>query len=159
MRKKPIIYCRGIQSTNVIKVYDVVKSEKGPVLVLVSSYNVETIRSYFLLQEDIGGVSLKDYFIRYAFVIHIISNSTFRKQKQLTIEEFLQLAVKITRAVGDLHNEKVIHFDVKPGNVIYNPSTKVLKLTDLNHAAPVGCTATIFRGTAGSKSTVVIRMT
>jgi serine/threonine protein kinase len=87
------------------------------------------------------------------------SNSTCRKQKQLTIEEFLQLAIKITRAVGDLHNEKVIHFDVKPGNVIYNPSTKVLKLTDLNHAAPVGCTATIFRGTAGSESIVLIRIT
>ena len=40
------------------------------------------------------------------------------------------MAIAITKALGSIHTEQIIHKDINPANILYNPDTKEVKLTD-----------------------------
>jgi serine/threonine protein kinase len=46
----------------------------------------------------------------------------------LGISQFLDVALRLTAAVADLHRQGVVHGDLKPENVLYQPRTGALKL-------------------------------
>jgi len=84
-----------------------------------------------LVFEDFGGISLKQYLY------------THQPSLQLT----LQVAIAITRALVHIHDNKIIHKDIKPGNIIIKnldnelqktpevePSL-IIKLTDFSIAS------------------------
>ncbi|HAX75623.1 MAG TPA: serine/threonine protein kinase [Cyanobacteria bacterium UBA11372] len=75
--------------------------------------------SYALVMEDFGGVSLWDY-----------------TQKQaLSVVEVLDLAVQLTEILHALHQNRVIHKDIKPANILIHPETKQVKLIDFSLAS------------------------
>jgi serine/threonine protein kinase len=47
------------------------------------------------------------------------------QDKHLPIDEFINLAVQITEAVGAAHDENIIHRDLKPGNIMITPEGTV----------------------------------
>jgi predicted ATPase/signal transduction histidine kinase len=51
------------------------------------------------------------------------------------IQRFLDLALQLTQVLGDLHACHIIHKDIKPDNILYNPATRELKLTDFGIAS------------------------
>src|ERR671933_656782 len=91
---------------------------------ITRSLNLEgTIKAYELrkyqntqvmLLEDFGGESLKN----------LLSDHPF------SLLEFLHLAIQITDALGKIHQNKVIHKDINPSNIVFNPQTGQLKLID-----------------------------
>jgi predicted ATPase/signal transduction histidine kinase/CheY-like chemotaxis protein len=83
----------------------------------------ETIKAYELrkyentqvmLLEDFGGESLK-----------ILLND-----RPFALPEFLHLAIQITQALSKVHQNKVIHKDINPSNIVLNPQTGQLKIID-----------------------------
>ena len=48
---------------------------------------------------------------------------------------FLNLAVKITELLGEIHQGNVIHKDIKPGNILVNPHNGEVKLTGFSIAS------------------------
>ncbi|MCP5497464.1 MAG: AAA family ATPase [Leptospiraceae bacterium] len=74
---------------------------------------------YVMLFEDIGGVSLEKHC----------------KENKLSLKQFIDLAIKITEILGKIHSENVIHKDIKPHNIIINPKTNELKITDFGSAS------------------------
>ncbi len=64
-----------------------------------------------------------------------ISLSRLIPEKGFDIENFLQLAVKITNALAQLHQKKIIHKDLCPSNIAVNPKTGTLKLIDFGSAS------------------------
>ncbi len=83
----------------------------------------ETIKAYELrkyentqvmLLEDFGGDSLKI----------LLDGSPF------ALPEFLHLAIQITDALGKVHQKNVIHKDINPSNIVFNPQTGQLKIID-----------------------------
>src|SRR5271170_5393 len=50
-------------------------------------------------------------------------------RRSLPLEEFLRLAIAITRALGGLHARQLIHCDVKPANVVASAATGSVWLT------------------------------
>ncbi len=52
----------------------------------------------------------------------------------LELNKLLEIIIKITRALAYAHEQGVVHRDVKPGNIMYNPGTSFLKLTDFGIA-------------------------
>jgi predicted ATPase/GAF domain-containing protein/tRNA A-37 threonylcarbamoyl transferase component Bud32 len=52
----------------------------------------------------------------------------------MPVERFLELAVRIAGAVGDLHRQGVIHKDLKPESILVHESTLEVKLTDFGIA-------------------------
>ena len=52
------------------------------------------------------------------------------EQRRFALEETLEIAHKVAAALGELHAAQVIHKDVNPGNILYNPSTQEVRLID-----------------------------
>jgi serine/threonine protein kinase len=56
-------------------------------------------------------------------------------QGPMEIEQFLRVAIGLTRALGQLHNRSVIHKDLKPSNVLVNTATGHAWLTGFGIAS------------------------
>ncbi|MBP0018015.1 MAG: AAA family ATPase [Cyanobacteria bacterium SBLK] len=83
---------------------------------IIKAYSLEEWqRSYAIVLEDFGGISLKKW----------------QKQRdKLSLKEFLQLAIAITESLGQVHAQNIIHKDINPANIVFNPETKELKIID-----------------------------
>ncbi|MDB9515331.1 AAA family ATPase [Kamptonema animale CS-326] len=79
--------------------------------------------SYALIMEDFGGISLSTYLT--------IANED-QNNKSLSLIEFLPLALQLTDILNYLYQNRVIHKDIKPANILINPDTKQLKLIDFS---------------------------
>ena len=82
---------------------------------VVKAYSLENYQNTLvIIFEDFGGESLR----------------ILQEQQQFTLQEFLQIAIAITNALGNIHTAKIIHKDINPANIVYNPHTKQLKIID-----------------------------
>src|ERR687886_2629399 len=52
------------------------------------------------------------------------------QQRSFTLEEFLEIAIASTEILGQIHRANIIHKDINPSNIVYNPQTKQLKIID-----------------------------
>jgi diguanylate cyclase (GGDEF)-like protein len=68
-----------------------------------------------LILEDFDGVSIK---------------SLLGNKKKFDLKSFLEISAKIAETLGSLHLKDVIHRDIKPHNILINPKTGVVKITD-----------------------------
>jgi predicted ATPase/signal transduction histidine kinase len=53
----------------------------------------------------------------------------------MALDRFLPLAARITEALAALHQQEIIHKDLKPQNILINPHTSEVKLADLGLAS------------------------
>jgi predicted ATPase/signal transduction histidine kinase/tRNA A-37 threonylcarbamoyl transferase component Bud32 len=100
---------------------------------VVKAYGIALLRdSPALVMEDFGGASLGGML-----------------GGPLAIHRFLELAIRITRAVAEVHKSGVVHHDVKPANLIVHPETFEVKITDFGLATvpPAGVAEGRLRGT------------
>ena len=79
-----------------------------------------------LVLEDIGGRSLR----------HLLDESG-----PLSVETFLDYGIRITKALGHIHANGVIHKDIKPQNIIVNPVTGVVKIADFSISVAIALEA------------------
>ena len=69
-----------------------------------------------LILEDFGGQPLKQY---------ITSQKT-------NLINFLQIAIQLAQIVGELHQNQIIHKDIKPQNILIKPENRQIKLIDFS---------------------------
>lgn len=69
--------------------------------------------------EDFGGVSLKT-----------LINSSGDGTNRQSLQQFLPIAIKIAGVLGVIPTANVIHKDINPANIIFNPETGQLKIID-----------------------------
>jgi len=91
---------------------------------ITGSLNIDGVIRYYDLQkyqntlaivlEDIGGESL----------------DIILKDRKLSLAEFLSIAIKITKTLGEIHAANVIHKDINPANIVWNLKTDILKIID-----------------------------
>ena len=82
---------------------------------VVRAYSLEKYHNNrVIIFEDFGGESLKI----------LINNNAF------AVKEFIFLAIKIAEILGEIHSSHIIHKDINPSNIVFNPYTKQLKLID-----------------------------
>jgi PAS domain S-box-containing protein len=81
----------------------------------IKAYDLQPYQNTLVMFiEDFGGESLK----------------IWMKQKQFTLEEFLRIAIATTESLGLLHAANIIHKDINPSNIVFNPATGQLKIID-----------------------------
>ncbi|MEG4487899.1 AAA family ATPase [Microcoleus sp. D2_18a_B4] len=84
---------------------------------IVKTYSFDNYyNSFALILEDFGGQSLD---------IFIAAN-------KLSITDFLRGAIALSETLIYLHQVPIIHKDIKPSNIIINPATGKVKLTDFS---------------------------
>ena len=87
---------------------------------VVKAYSLEPYqRSLVIIFEDFGASSLK----------HLMNNSIGARHA-FPLPEFLSIAIKTTESLGRIHSSNVIHKDINPSNIVFNPETGQLKIID-----------------------------
>ena len=82
---------------------------------IIKAYGLQRYEnSIVILLEDFGGKSL----------------DLLMSEHQFSIEEFLVVAINIAKSLATIHAANIIHKDINPSNVVYNPETKELKIID-----------------------------
>ncbi len=98
--------------------YTISKNLKIPGIIHPLSLEVYG-NGYILVMEDTGEISLKEY---------IRTNS-------LSLGEFLVLAIQLADILQHLYQNRVIHKDIKPANILIHPETRQVKLIDFSIAS------------------------
>ncbi|MEH1837239.1 MAG: AAA family ATPase [Nostoc sp.] len=87
---------------------------------IIKPYSLEAYHNgYALVMEDFGGISLRQ----------------FTQGKTLTLEQFLPIVLQLLDTLHQLHQQRIIHKDIKPANILIHPVTKQIKLIDFSIAS------------------------
>lgn len=97
---------KSLDHPNIVKVFDCIHDEQKGQLIMI--------------MELIPGITLEDY---------VMGIETCM---MLPEQEVCYILHQLCRAVDYLHSQGVCHRDLKPDNVLINPKTKSIKLTDFN---------------------------
>jgi predicted ATPase/signal transduction histidine kinase len=93
--------------------YDILCSLSMPDV--IQAYGLEKLgNTAMIVLEDFGGSSL---------------SLCFERQRP-TIEQLLDLAIQATAALGQIHQYGIIHKDINPSNIVWNPRSGQLKIID-----------------------------
>ncbi|MCL1470770.1 trifunctional serine/threonine-protein kinase/ATP-binding protein/sensor histidine kinase [Argonema antarcticum] len=85
---------------------------------IIKSYNLEDLKhGIAIILEDFGGTSIKKAFL---------------SSKLTDLIEFMQIAIQLADTLGELHQNQVIHKDIKPANILINCETGQVKLADFS---------------------------
>ena len=55
--------------------------------------------------------------------------------KKLELDEFLKLAIRIVEILDNIHQHNIIHKDINPSNIVWNPETEMVKVIDFDIAS------------------------
>ncbi|MDZ8051390.1 MAG: AAA family ATPase [Aulosira sp. ZfuVER01] len=98
--------------------YDI--SKKLKIAGIVQPYRIENYRnSLVIVLEDFSGQSIKQF----------IDNN------HIDIVDFLKIAIHLAKTLFSLHENQIIHKDIKSQNIIINPETLEVKITDFSIAS------------------------
>ncbi|MDZ8188808.1 MAG: AAA family ATPase [Nostoc sp. ChiSLP02] len=90
---------------------------------VIKAYNLQRYEnSLVMFLEDFGGESLKLLMCDLA--------SPAQSNRQFFLKEFFSIAIKITESLVAIHAANIIHKDINPSNIVYNPETGQLKIID-----------------------------
>ncbi len=82
---------------------------------VVRCYGFETDQKHWaLVQEDFGGEPI----------------AAMIREPQHELRTRLEMAISLVRGIDDLHSKSVIHKDINPANVVWNPDSGELKIID-----------------------------
>ncbi|MEG4801456.1 AAA family ATPase [Microcoleus sp. ARI1-B5] len=81
----------------------------------IKAYDLQQYQNTLVMfVEDFGGESLK----------------IWTQQQKFTIEELLRIAIATAESLGQIHAANIIHKDLNPSNIVFNPATRQLKIID-----------------------------
>ncbi|RDH84597.1 MAG: hypothetical protein DIZ80_03775 [endosymbiont of Galathealinum brachiosum] len=73
----------------------------------------------FIAMDYVEGVPLSDF---------------TQKNKLLPVREVYRILQVVADALGYAHSQNIVHRDIKPGNIMYNPEDRQIKITDFGIA-------------------------
>jgi len=82
---------------------------------VTNAYSLEKHQNTLVISlEDFGGKSLK-YWLA---------------ERPLTLDDFFTLASSVAEILGQIHQHNIIHKDINPSNLVWNPTTGLIKVID-----------------------------
>ena len=93
--------------------YEIINNLNLPGVVKAYDFNNDQ-NLWFIVFEDFGAESLKQLMPTFKF----------------GVGEFLPIAIKVVDALAQVHQQYIIHKDINPANIIFNPNTDRIKLID-----------------------------
>jgi predicted ATPase/serine phosphatase RsbU (regulator of sigma subunit)/tRNA A-37 threonylcarbamoyl transferase component Bud32 len=93
---------------------------------VVKAYGLEAYqRTLVIILEDFGGSSLRQ------LIDERMGRGTRSfSEEGLPLPEFLSIAIKTAQSLAAIHSNNVIHKDINPANIVFNPVSGILKIID-----------------------------
>ncbi len=89
---------------------------------VIKTLSLENVgRSKAVIMEGFGAISLGDYI----------------RNQPIDLDSFLPIAIALTDIIGTIHERNIIHKGITPQNILINPETKEVKITDFGIATRV----------------------
>ncbi|MFB2921177.1 trifunctional serine/threonine-protein kinase/ATP-binding protein/sensor histidine kinase [Aerosakkonema funiforme] len=89
---------------------------------IIQTYSLEPYQNgYVLVMEDFGGISLKEW--------------ALKRKNAPSLQDFLEAAIALCDTLDILYQERIIHKDIKPANILIHPETQQIKLIDFSIAS------------------------
>ncbi len=106
---------------------------------VIKAYSFERYNgSYVLILEDILATSLNRLY----------------ENRELTLEEFFDISIKIVKSLGNIHGKNIVHKNLNPSNIVYNPFSKEIKIIDFGIASAPLIDSTLIKGTLDIESNI-----
>ena len=97
---------------------------------IVDVYSLESDHNrWLMILEDFGGQSLDQ----------------LKLAGKLALTDFLSLAIEITDILGQIHQRYIIHKDINLSNIVFNPTTRQIKLIDFGISTALSRENSTFR--------------
>ncbi len=100
---------------------------------IVNVYKLDKDQQHwFMVLEDFDGESLAQLMTKHTFSWspQSVAGNAKKISHYSKLDEFLPLAIQIAEILGQVHRHNIVHKDINPSNIVYNPSTKKVKLID-----------------------------
>ncbi|MGB3514571.1 MAG: diguanylate cyclase [Microcoleaceae cyanobacterium] len=82
---------------------------------VIKAYSLEKYqKTLVIILEDFGGESLR----------------ILTEKETFSLRQIIEIAIQITISIRQIHSESIIHKDINPSNIVYNCTTKQLKIID-----------------------------
>ncbi|PSB43921.1 serine/threonine protein kinase [Cyanosarcina cf. burmensis CCALA 770] len=113
--------------------YEITRSLNLPGVVKAYSQQ-DYQRTIAILLEDFGGESIERWMRQ-------------RPEKfcPMPLSNFFRLAIDITEILGGIHHAEIVHKDINPSNIVFNPDTGVVKFIDFGIATQFNRTNPTFK--------------
>ncbi|MBD2679041.1 MULTISPECIES: AAA family ATPase [Nostoc] len=125
---------RGYREQDNKRVILKILREEYPTLAQLTRYKQEyEITHNFNLERIVKAYTLEHYHNTLVIIFEDFGGQSLRmllEQQQFTLPEVLKIALKITESLRDIHKYNIIHKDINPSNIVFNPDTQELKLID-----------------------------
>jgi PAS domain S-box-containing protein len=106
---------------------------------VIQIYGLETDEHHWVMVlEDFGGDSLRRLGLAGA----------------LDIASFLHLAIGMAEILGHVHQRQIMHKDINPSNIVFNPTTRQIKFIDFGIATVLSRENPTFRNPRGLEGTL-----
>ncbi|MBW4562064.1 MAG: AAA family ATPase [Mojavia pulchra JT2-VF2] len=108
---------------------------------IVRPYSLKRYHNgYALVMEDFGGISLTAYAREQQSTEDIPDEGESQAKlqtlkSQIPLTDFLAIAIQIATILDELHRGSVIHKDLKPANILIDPTSQQVKLIDFSIAS------------------------
>ncbi len=96
---------------------------------VIKAYNIQPYqRTLAIILEDFGALSLKQ----------LLDKNT-RTIDEFSLPQFLKIAIETTEILEQIHSNNIIHKDINPANIVFNPETEKLKIIDFGISTRLTC--------------------
>ncbi|MEO1429573.1 MAG: ATP-binding sensor histidine kinase [Cyanobacteria bacterium J06633_8] len=114
-----------LQLTRYKQEYEITHNLEHPGI--IKAYDLQQDNFLVMILEDFGGESLRNLLYKNKF----------------NLVESLEIACQITDGLAQIHAAQVIHKDINPSNIVFNPFVKQLKIIDFGISTKLGSEHTV----------------
>ncbi len=128
---KSLVY-RGCRLSDKFPVILKVLKQEYPPPEEIARFKLEyEITRHLTVQGTVRAYSLDQYQHSLVMTVEDFGGESLNlNPQQFTLETVIKLAIQITEILGEIHQQHIIHKDINPSNIVFNPVTGQLKIID-----------------------------
>ncbi|MEG4520836.1 MULTISPECIES: AAA family ATPase [unclassified Microcoleus] len=134
---KTVIYQAERHSDNTPVIIKALRAEYPTLEEIARLRHEYNILQSLKIEGIIKAIELTNYQHSLVMVVEYFESQSLKQfinAEHLDLKQFLNIAIQIAEILAQLHQNQVIHKDIKPPNIIINPKTRQVKIIDFSIA-------------------------